>query len=303
VSEPNPDEAGWGPGRAQHGPCLVQETTMVPRMWRAPMLELEAWHPMGGSQRGFRTVPALNYVADHGWPLAPLQVGPFDRLSFAKSCIPFGGIVGAHAIPAIPRAAAARGGRRARDGGASNGRHTSAHPAGAAMLSERRLRRSTHPNGMTMAMPSARPPGGAVALSGQRRLRPRRRGGACLAAWSSGSLPQPSCSPGGGAPWGGGGATRPELATWIVTGYVKVRMVSACDAKRAGRTSMISMVTCRRMAAGSFVLAVSRNVARSVRARVSGWMRLTQALPASRYSAVERCQACAGMPRSSSSTQ
>jgi hypothetical protein len=74
----------------------------------------------------------------------------------------------------IPCAAATgRGGRRACGGGTGSGRHMSAHPAGARMLSERRLRWSTHPSGMSMDMPSARPPGGVVALSGRCRLRPR----------------------------------------------------------------------------------------------------------------------------------
>jgi hypothetical protein len=79
-------------------------------------------------------------------------------------------------------------------------------------------------------------------------------------------------------------------------------MVGTCETTHAGITSTISSMAYRRMAAGPHIRAVSQNVSRPAWDHVPGCRRSTQALFASRYSEVERCQACAGMPRSSSST-
>lgn len=174
-------------------------------------------------------------------------------------------------------------------------------PASTTMPSARPRRLDKRQPTVSTAMPSARPSGASEV---RRRLRPRRRPWPPSVRRSAPLPPAPGApSPGPRSPLVAGAGCPAAAATVIDTGYWRVRMVGGEGRMRAGMDSTISRMAARRMLAGSRVRAVTRKVARSARERVLGWSRSTQQLPPRRCSAVDRCQACAGMPRSSNCTE
>ncbi|XP_044455613.1 uncharacterized protein [Triticum aestivum] len=173
-------------------------------------------------------------------------------------------------------------------------------PASTTMPSARPRRLDKRQPTVSTAMPSARPSGASEV---RRRLRPRRRPWPPSVRRSAPLPPAPGApSPGPRSPLVAGAGCPAAAATVIDTGYWRVRMVGGEGRMRAGMDSTISRMAARRMLVGSRVRAVTRKVARSARERVLGWSRSIQQLLPRRCSAVDRCQACAAMPRSSSWT-